>query len=359
MAKDNQVFNFIRYANVWEDADIALSGLEVKTDQTGAVVCSGGDIALAMLAKSPKKIYAFDINKTQLYCTELKIAAISCLSLDEVRCLLGVTTGNRMKLYEVVRNKMSKEAQEYFDEHVNLVKRGVIHVGKFEHYFHLFHKYIIPMTSSKKNYNHFSKMDNLARQKDYYMKKINTRRFRILFKIFFGYKSMAKHGRDESFFEHVDKDDVKNNSIDLKRKVEFGLTHTKNNTNPYFDYIANGNFTHAFPLYLRPEYFEKIRANLDKLELVYGDVNSLPDPKYDFIYLSDIFEYMSDKEFMQNVEKIKRLTKDGGRILYWNMQNRRYIKENNFVLDEEESQRLFKENKAWFYRDLLIYGVKK
>ena len=359
MTKNSQVFSFIRYANVWEDAEVALNGLKIKAGQTGAVVCSGGDIALAMLAESPKKIYAFDINKTQLYCIELKIAAISCLALDEVKCLLGVTDGNRMKLYETVRSKMSKEAQKYFDEHLDLVKRGIIHVGKFEHYFYLFRKYIIPITSSKKNYSYFSKMNNLTRQKDYYMQKINTRRFRVLFKMFFGYKTMAKHGRDKSFFEYVDKNDVENNSVDLKRKVEFGLAHTKNSTNSYFDYIANGNFTHVFPLYLRPEYFEKIRFNLDRLELIHGNINDLPDSKYDFLYLSDIFEYMSNKEFAQSVEKIKQIVKDGSRLLYWNMQNRRYIKDENFRLDEEVSQKLFKENRAWFYRDLLIYGVEK
>ena len=45
MMKNKQVFSFIRYANVWEDADIALAGLNIKPGQTGAVVCSGGDIA--------------------------------------------------------------------------------------------------------------------------------------------------------------------------------------------------------------------------------------------------------------------------------------------------------------------------
>lgn len=359
MAKNNQVFNFIRYANVWEDAEVALDGLKIKAGQTGAVVCSGGDIALAMLAKSPKKIYAFDINKTQLYCTELKIAAISCLSLDETKCLLGVTTGDRMKLYKIAQRKLSKEAQKHFDEHLDLIKRGIIHVGKFEHYFQMFRKYIIPITSSKKNYSFFSKIDNLTEQREFYIKRINTRRFRTLFKLFFGYRSMAKHGRDKSFFKYVDKDDVKNNSVDLKKKVEFGLAHTKNSTNPYFGYIANGNFTHTLPLYLRSEYYEKIRANLDKIELVYGNVNDLPDLKYDFFYLSDIFEYMNEKEFIQNIKKIEQLIKDNGRIMYWNMQNRRYIKDDSFKLDEETSQKLFEKNRAWFYRDLLIYGVKK
>lgn len=359
MIKNDQVFKIIRYANVWEDTDIALSGLGIKTGQTGAAICSGGDNVLAMLTKNPKKIYAFDVNKTQLYCTELKVAAIAYLTLNETKCLLGVTNGERLKLYERVRSEISKDARKYFDEHIDLIKKGIIHTGKFEHYFQLFRKYIIPTTSSKKNYSVFSKMDDLKTQNDFYARKINTRRFRMLFKIFFGYKSMAKHGRDKIFFEHVDKKDVKNNGADLKKKVEYGLFHTKNAENPYLDYIANNNFTHAFPLYLRPEYYETIRANLDKLELVYGDIDDLPDLKYDFFYLSDIFEYMSDSEFKQNVEMLKQRAKKGSKILYWNMQNRRYIRDDGFVLNGKLSQELFEKNKAWFYRDLLIYEVKK
>ncbi len=359
MIKNDKVFNIIRYSNVWEDTDIALDGISIKTGQIGAVVCSGGDNVLAMLIKSPKKIYAFDVNKTQLYCTELKIAAIANLTLDETKCLLGVTDGERLGLYKQVCDNMSKDAQRYFDEHIDFIKKGIVHTGKFEHYFQLFRKYIIPTTSSKNNYSEFSKMDNLKTQKEFYVRKIDTRRFRILFKIFFGYKSMAKYGRDKAFFEHVDKNDVKNNSYDLKKKVEYGLFHTKNSENPYLDYIANNNFTHAFPLYLQPEYYKLIRANLDKLELVHGNLGDLPDLKYDFFYLSDIFEYMSDLEFGQNIETLKKRVKNGSKILYWNMQNRRYIRNDTFVLDENLSQKLFEQNKAWFYRDLLIYEVKK
>lgn len=359
MSKNNQIFNFIRYANVWEDTNVALSGLNIKAGQIGAVICSGGDNVLAMLAKAPKKIYAFDVNRTQLYCMELKVAAIANLTLDETKCLLGVMDGDRIKLYESVRKNMSKESRKYFDGHLELIKNGIIHAGKFEHYFQLFRKYVIPATSSKENYNYFSKMDDLEAQKAFYTRRINTRRFRVLFKIFFGYRSMAKHGRDKAFFKYVNKNDVKNNGTDLKKRVEFGLFHTKNLTNPYLDYIANNNFTHALPQYLRPEYYGKIRANLKRLELVYGGVDDLPVLKYDFFYFSDIFEYMSDEEFLQNVKKIKQYAKNGSKILYWNMQNRRYIKDDDFVLNERTSRELFKENKAWFYRDLLIYEVRK
>ena len=357
--QEDKIFNFIRYANVWEDTDIALDGLDIKAGQVGAVVCSGGDNALAMLTRLPKKIYAFDVNKTQLFCMELKMAAIRNLKLDETKCLLGVTEGNRLELYKLVQDDLSEEAKEYFDGNQKLIEKGIIHVGKFEHYLWLFYKYVIPLTSSRKNYREFAELNNVEEQKNFYLRKINTRRFRILFQIFFGYKMMGKYGRDKSFFKYVDQTDVESNGADLKEKIEYGIFHTKNVTNPYLDYIANNNFTHAFPYYLRPEYYDEIRDNLDKIELVHGSIEDLPVLDFDFWYLSDIFEYMSVQEFSKNIEEIKRRIRRDGRILYWNMQNRRYIEDEGFRYDEKMSQKLFKENKAWFYRDLLIYEAKK
>ena len=352
-------FTFIRYANVWEDTDIALNGLNIKRGQTGAVICSGGDNALAMLAREPKKIYAFDLNPTQLYCAELKIAAIKNFSLHETKILLGVSPGNRIELYNRIKGDLSRTARRYFDEHLDIIKTGIIHTGKFEHYFQLFRKYVITTTSSRKNYREFSKMDDLAKQADFYKRKINTRRFRALFKLFFGYKMMSKLGRDKNFYNYVDKDDKKANGADIKERVEYGLTHIKNSENPYFDYIANNNFTHAFPQYLREEYYEKIRANLDKIELVQGTLDELPATKLDFFYLSDIFEYMSEAEFTQSISRLSARAKKGSRVLFWNMQNRRYIDNDSFVLNKELSEKLYSQNKSWFYRDLLIYEVQK
>ena len=68
---------------------------------------------------------------------------------------------------------------------------------------------------------------------------------------------------------------------------------------------------------------------------------------------------MSEEDFLSNIDHIKKHAKNGSTILYWNMQNRRYIKDKDFVLDEELSRDLFKANKAWFYRDLLIYRMQK
>ena len=82
--KTRDKFSFIRYSNCWEDSKILLEALQIKEGEVGLSIAGGGDNTLALLLANPEKIYAFDVNKTQLYLIKLKMTAIEKLSYDEV-----------------------------------------------------------------------------------------------------------------------------------------------------------------------------------------------------------------------------------------------------------------------------------
>ena len=75
-------FGFIRYANCWEDADILLEGLAPEINSRLISICSAGDNSFSLLVKDPAEVIAVDVNETQLWLTELKIAAIKNLSRE-------------------------------------------------------------------------------------------------------------------------------------------------------------------------------------------------------------------------------------------------------------------------------------
>ena len=142
----------------------------------------------------------------------------------------------------------------------------------------------------------------------------------------------------------------------MKKRFEYGIKNTSNATNPYLSYIADGNYSpRSLPLYLREENYEIIRKNADRIIPVHGDLMSVDAEKFDFVNLSDIFEYMSEEDFAKNTDFLLSAVNDGARVAYWNMQNKRYITANGFEYDTEKSQRLFVRNKSWFYRDFRIY----
>ncbi len=347
-------FSFIRYSNCWEDTEILLKALDIHSGETGISIASAGDNTLAMLAKEPERIYAFDLNPTQLYCCELKMACFRCLSYREMLVLLGVIRGERLPLYSRVREVLSEEACAYFDKNHDIIANGIIHCGRFERFFGIFRSVAIPLVSTRKIFREFAAIDNLPEQRCFYEEHINNIRFNAMFRIYFGYKVMGNLGRDRSFYNYVE--EKENSGDDIRNRFEFGIYNAVNAFNPYFSYIIRGGYSpQSLPVYLRRENFDIIRRNIDRITLVHGDMSSVPCDNADFANLSDIFEYMSEEEFSAEAARLTDMLGDGGRAAYWNMQNRRYISCDELQLDSVLSQELFRQNNSWFYRDFLLY----
>ncbi len=359
MKKDR--FSFIRYSNCWEDTDILLDALDIKEGQIGLSVCSGGDNTLSMLTKNPAEVIAFDLNPTQLYCLEYKIAAFRALEYDELLCLFGVERcDHRDELFLRIKPFLSDEAAHFFEEDPKIVHNGIVHIGKFEHYFRLFKRFLLPFICSQKKLDAFLKMSDTKEQRKFYDKHINNRRLKLIVKIYFGSRVMGALGRDKSFFDFVE--EKKALSREVKERFEFGIEHTSNSSNLYLHYVFKNRFYEdALPHYLKRENFDVIKANLEKIKLLRSDLLGIKDKKFDFINLSDIFEYMSREDFLKNVQKAESLCNDGARIAYWNMQNSQYIKDiqdSGFKFKEELSNALFLANRSCFYRDFSVYERK-
>lgn len=344
----------IRYANCWEDTGILLKALEIRQGETGISIASGGDNTLAMLLGDPERIYAIDRNPAQLWCCELKIAAIRLLEYEDVLRLLGVCGGDRAALYQRVRLLLSDEARQYFDQNPEIIGNGIIHAGKFERFFSVFRRQIIPLFSTNEIFEEFAAMDDPEAQYDFFEKKINNRKLRAMFRIYFGYKVMGQFGRDKSCYDHVG--EKKESGSDIRERFIYGIQHTSNLRNPYMQYIVTGGYSpKALPLYLRRRYFDTIRERLDHITLMQSDLCAVRLSGLDFANLSDIFEYMSDDEFSDNTAALAKMMRMNGRVLSWNMQNRRYLDSTAFRSEHEISAALFEQNRSWFYRDVMLY----
>lgn len=354
MAMRKADFSFIRYSNCWEDTHILRRALSIKRGETGISVASAGDNTFALLLDDPKRIYAFDLNPTQLYCCELKMACFRCLSYEEMLTLLGVLEGCRRTLYEKLRHGLSEDAVRYFDAHPEIIDAGIIHVGKFERYFGIFRRFVIPLVAGSEAFGHFARANTLSAQWNFYRRYIDTGRFRAMFRLYFGYRVMGQLGRDSSFYDHVK--EKEQSGSDIRSRFEYGIRNTVNAENPYINYIITGNYTRrSLPLYLRRENFAAIRSRIDRITLIKGDLLSLQLQNVDFANLSDIFEYMSESDAQRNMQHLAEMLCNGARAACWNMQNRRYLDGADFVRDAALSEALFRRNHSWFYRDFMLY----
>lgn len=358
--KQRDKFSFIRYANCWEDSKILLKALGIKEGEVGLSVAGGGDNSFALLLANPKKVYAFDINKTQLYLMRLKMAAIENLNYEEVLRFFGVReSADRLRTFFSLKEHLDEQSYRYFDQRRALIAKGILHAGKFERYFQIFRTYICPLYCGEKRLHQFCNLSSPEEQERFYQTYMNNRRLRAIFKVFFGVKVMGSLGRDKSFYEHLeDTDDV---GGEIKKRFEFGIAHSENRSNPYLSYILRGNFTKAcLPLYLKEENLALIRERLSNLQLIHASLLDVPETvRFDFLNLSDIFEYVSEEEFQKNLAKLEKISADGARLALWNMQNRRYLPKDRFCMMEEESRALFRENQSYFYRDFSVYRKRE
>ncbi|MDE5856569.1 MAG: BtaA family protein, partial [Anaeroplasmataceae bacterium] len=282
--------NYIHYSNCHEDVTLLKKYLPAHTKKILSIA-SALDNSLAFLENDEVEVLAIDSNPSQVYLSKLKIAAIKHLSYNDFLILLGFKEGNSVDVYNTLQASLDEETRTYFEEHLFLIKNKIIHAGRFEYYFHLFQKKILPLVASKKKIVKFMRMASLEAQRKYYDKHINNRRFRLLFRIFFSKHVMAKLGRDKTYFNYAKGSLAKI----LKARVDLGIYHNLNSSNPYLQYAMLGEFK-EFPYYAKEEVFDKIKKNIDHIKVLCGTFETVirNEGNFDFMNLSDIFEYMPE-----------------------------------------------------------------
>jgi len=359
--EDRARFDLIRYANCWEDADTLLQAMEIKPEGSYLSVSSAGDNTLSLLSGNPAQVIAADLSSAQLACLDLRKAAFLNLDYEEVLQFLGLReAADRTKVYRLLSGSLSAPSRAFWDEHPEFIKQGIIHVGKFESYFRIFRKWILPLVHGAGDIAGLMRPKDMAAREEFYQRRWDTGPWRLIFRLFFSKTVMGRLGRDPEFFRYVEGDVATR----LLQRAEYALTVLPIHDNPYLEYILTGNFSRALPHYLRPEQYEAIREGLGKLVLFKGGIAEALEAhrgvKFDGFNLSDIFEYMSYGEYVQHLHRLIERSKTGGRLVYWNMLADRLPPaqcRDRLYPSEKRALELFRRDKAFFYKTFRIEVV--
>ncbi|MBN1525628.1 MAG: DUF3419 family protein [Spirochaetales bacterium] len=351
-------FHFIRYANCWEDADILLEALQGLVGGNYLSIASAGDNSLSLLTHHPAAVVAVDMNPAQIALLELKKLLFKTCDYNEVVSFLGVhPSQNRTRLYNKLRILLGQKSREFFDSNKKLIDTGLVYTGKFERYFTYFRKFILPLILSKSKRNSLIKPRTKNERELFYEKNINTFIYNRICRFFFSRYMMGKLGRDMEFYRFVEGGAAKQ----IMKRVKIGLTETSTSDNPYLEFILFGKYVKTFPHYLRLQSFDPIKKNIDKLVVFHGSTSDFikKNPKTNFngFNLSDIFEYMSEDLFRQEIETLLCSAVSKARLVYWNMlvprQAHRLFPKKIKPLSQL-GRELFLRDKAFFYRDVIV-----
>lgn len=346
-------FSLIRYAQCWEDTDVLLEALAIRPGDACFSVGSGGDNTLSLLSRDPGHVVAVDLSPAQNALLELKAAGFAVLEHGDLLELVGLApSARRAMLYERARHGLSTSARAYWDARPGVIERGLSAAGKFERYFALFRRAVLPLIHSRRELDALFEPRSPAERRRFYDERWNNRRWRALFRVFFSRRLMGWLGRDTRFFRYAEGGVAERILV----RTEHALAELDPSSNPYLHWIAYGRFGAQLPYVWRAENHAAIRRNLGRLEVRLASVESwlaaAADASIDRFNLSDVFEYLSPAASDQVFADIARCARPGARIAYWNMMAPRRRPDalaRRLRPLEDESRRLQARAAAFFY----------
>jgi S-adenosylmethionine-diacylglycerol 3-amino-3-carboxypropyl transferase len=190
-----------------------------------------------------------------------------------------------------------------------------------------------------------------------YRRRLGKPFFHWLLKIFLSEPLLKATGRQPAFFKEV----KINLSEHLFERLSGFLLNPESYQNHYAYYTATGHFGRGLPHYARPENFEAIRSNLDRLTLRQGRLEDglVAEQNATLINASDIFEYLPMTDFKAFSERLAVHCPHLRRIAYWNFVVDRVLSEvqpTHFRLETALANELSAKDKIYFYKRFVVEG---
>jgi S-adenosylmethionine-diacylglycerol 3-amino-3-carboxypropyl transferase len=356
----------IRYAQCWEDPSSLRQALQVSPNDDVVSIASGGENTFALLLDGPLSLTAVDTNAAQLFLVELKMRAIKRLDYDDFVRLIGARPcQNRDRLYRYLRHELSREARGYWDGRTAKIDQGVIHCGKFENYFSIFRRFVLPLVHTQDRVRRLLAASSVEEQRCFYDGVWNNRRWRALVRVFFGKLFMGRLGRDPSVFNYVRVADI---GEELLQRAHRGVAEVPLRGNYFIEYFLTGQFSdlESCHPYFSERNFYVLRERLEQLRLVRASLDNFlmtvrPEAISKF-NLSDIFEYMSEEAFESSLQKIIRACRDHAKLVFWTTFVPRAVPPrlaNRLAPNRSKSETLFAVDRTFFYGTFNLWHVPR
>lgn len=354
-------FDRIRYAQLWEDADVLCAALPQEPGASLVSICSAGDNALAMLTLDPARVVVVDLSPAQIACLHLRIAAIRTLDHAEFLELMGARPSQRRGalLARALQETDPETAAFWRALEPDVISHGAGGVGKFERYFRIFRRWLLPLVHNRRTIGEIFVSRPPVERETFLTTRFETWRWRLLLNLFFSRFTMGRMGRDKAFFDQVEG----SVAAHVTRRIRHAGITCDPAENPYLHWIMKGTHGTALPMTWRAEHFDTIRARLDRLDIRPGSLEAAigTGERFDGFNLSDIFEYMSPDVFETVYGDIIRAANPGARLVYWNMMAPRRVPKawaGEIQTLTPLEDRLKQQDKAFFYSDLVIEEVR-
>ena len=351
----------IKYSNSWEDSQVIVSVCSTQNQPKILCIGSSGDNALALLTGNASEIIVVDHDENQLHLLALKMAAINHLSHTGFLSFIGVNEQNdRITTYKTFAPSLSESAQRFWNNHLDLIEKGIIHSGKMEHFFQSFRKVLRLIHSPKTYAALFTPRRTEEEQQHFYTTVWNNWRWRLYYYLVYNPFVFGRKARRAEYLQQVK--DTSMSKVFLNRAHRH-YASSKVQNNHMVEYMIYSNYKTLLPFYLRAENFERIKQALGKITLYHGTVASACQNQraIDCFVLSDIFEYMSPANFKNEIEQYYQSASTNAIFVYWNLLVERKMHKilpENYVAEEQLMEAFGPDDLGYFYEGLTISRKK-
>jgi S-adenosylmethionine-diacylglycerol 3-amino-3-carboxypropyl transferase len=349
----------------WEDPSSDRRALAIELGDTVTTISSGGCNTLTLLLDNPAKIYAVDINASQSYLLELKISAVRHLEHEELLAFLGLAPSEgRVRVFESLAGDLTAEALAYWTSNADAVQKGVVHTGRYESFIAKFIRFL-GVVQGKRRIENFFHCESIEDQRAYFENVWNTFQWRLLFKLAFNKRMLAKRGLTTDYFRFDDGSSSFAESF--FRRSRHAMCEIPIATNYFLAQYLRGRYWSgdAVPDYLRKENLAIVRDRLDRIEVITCDAQGWfgkqADSSIDAFSLSNICELMSPGEAGRMFAEVARTARTGARICFRNLIVPRGVPEElsaKIGLQEELSRDLLKHDRSFVYSRVDAYVVR-
>jgi S-adenosylmethionine:diacylglycerol 3-amino-3-carboxypropyl transferase len=311
------------FSQLREDPQLEIEALQPSADRRFVVISSGGCTALSLLGAGAGQVVSVDLNQTQNHLLEIKMAAICYLPPEEVLPFLGAAPALhafRRHRFLGFQQALSAGARAYWNRHLKSVENGVLSAGVTEKVIRLLVRLCQRLVHRRATLHELLAQPNLRAQHDFYQRVWNNRRWRMLFRLFYGRKTMSLTYAP-GFYARAQNAAFGGGMRDL---VEYGLTQVPIQSNYFAFHNLTGFYKahddDALPPYLTQASMRRIREATTGLQIVDGSMTaylqSCPPGSVDGVALSNICEWLSEEQVVDLFAQLLRVCKPGATVCF-------------------------------------------
>jgi S-adenosylmethionine-diacylglycerol 3-amino-3-carboxypropyl transferase len=306
------------YGQNWEDSALELAALKIGPDDRVIAVGGAGCTVISLLAQRPRQLYAVDRNAAQLHLLRLKLTAVCRLAPGRAAAFLGGTEDNgRLATFRILAPHLGADSAQFWSSHTEKIKCGVISQGRVERYFAVIRR-LLRLIHSRRRTEQVFEQSSLEAQRCFYHDHWDTFGWRALFAL--AHKKLLDRVLDPDFYRYVDGRGL---SRDLRGRAARCMTTLPIGNNYFLSWILRGRYgsdEEAWPEYLKSQASVALQTQEGKLRILETDLcaflRTRADSSADKFYLSNVGEWLSDRDLGPFFSEVARVARDGATVCY-------------------------------------------